>query len=88
MIYSIHRITIYQISDRLEDINRMHTDRKRTFAVLGALSGALYFMTSGLSVSLPEFLLGALLGLAMVLLALSLLPEETLQKLRKWKCRG
>ena len=41
---------------------------------------------------LPELVMGLVLGLALglavVLLILALLPEEILEKLRKWKRRG
>jgi len=66
----------------------MKTEKQRRFAVIGGLCGAAYLTLNNLLPSVPELLLGLLLGLGVVFLLLGLLPEETLRKLRKWKHRG
>ena len=63
-------------------------DQKRKFAVTGGLFGAAYLASNQLLPGLPDFLMGLILGLGMVFLVLSLLPEEALEKIRKWKHRG
>lgn len=63
-------------------------ERKQRFALLGGLFGAVYLAANHLLPSLPDMLMGAVLGLGLVFLVLSLLPEETLRRLRKWKRRG
>ena len=63
--------------------------RKRKFAMAGGLCGVIYLL--GRMEARPgvvEFLLGLVLGIGIVCLVLALLPEETLEKLRKWKRRG
>lgn len=64
----------------------MKTEKQRKFAAAGGLCGAFY-LVNGLW-NLPDFIMGIVLGVAIVLLALALLPEEALEKLRKWKRRG
>lgn len=68
----------------------MKTEKQRKCAIAGGLCGVAYLTTSFLD--LPELVkglvLGLALGLAVVLLILALLPEEILEKLRKWKRRG
>ncbi len=66
----------------------MKTAAQRRFAMMGGLFGAIYLILNDQLPSFPEFLLGLLLGLCLVLLVLGLLPEENWRKLRKWKHRG
>ena len=66
----------------------MRTERQKRFAVIGGLCGALYLAGNRLLPTLPEFLLGGLVGLALVFMVMGLLPVENWQKLRKWKRRG
>ena len=66
----------------------MKTEKQRLFALTGALCGAAYLTLNRLWPSLPDFLLGLLVGLALVLLIAGLLPEEYWRGLRKWKRRG
>ena len=64
-------------------------EKKRKFAMAGGLCGVLYLL--GQQVDWPgavDFLLGLVLGIGVLCLILSLLPEETLEKLREWKNRG
>ena len=60
------------------------SERQRKFAMLGGLFGLLYLL-SGV---LPDLLQGALLGAGIMFFVLSLLPEKTTRKMRKWKRRG
>lgn len=62
------------------------TERQRKFAMAGGLCGVIYLAND--LWNLPDLLMGVILGLAVVLLILALLPEETLEKLRKWMRRG
>lgn len=64
------------------------SERKRKFAMLGGLCGAVYLLANRLLPSLPEVLMGAALGLGIVFFILSLLPEKAAKKVRKWKRRG
>lgn len=64
----------------------MKTDMR--LAAVGGLCGAVYLALNHLLPSLPELLLGLLLGLGLVFLVLGLLPEEGRRRLRKWKRRG
>ncbi len=66
----------------------MKTAVQRRFALAGGLLGAAYLVLNDLLPSLPELLLGLLLGLGMVFLLLGLLPGEGWRRLRKWKRRG
>lgn len=66
----------------------MKTAAQRRFALAGGLLGAAYLVLNDLLPSLPELLLGLLLGLGMVFLLLGLLPGEGWRRLRKWKRRG
>ena len=66
----------------------MDTKQKRTFAVIGGLFGAAYLTANQLAPGIPDFLMGVILGLTIVVLVMGLLPEETLDKIRKWKRRG
>lgn len=64
----------------------MKTEKQRKFAIAGGLCGAFYLANE--LWNLPDFIMGLVLGLAILFLVLALLPEETLEKLRKWKRRG
>lgn len=64
----------------------MKTEKQRKFAIAGGLCGAFYLAND--LWNLPDLVMGAVLGVTVVLLILALLPEETLEKLRKWKRRG
>lgn len=66
----------------------MKTQNQRRFAIAGGLFGAIYLILNKALPSAPDFLLGLLLGLGMVLLILGLLPGESWRRLRKWKRRG
>ena len=66
----------------------MKTEKQRLLALIGALCGAAYLTFNRLWPSLPDFLLGVLVGLSLVLLIVGLLPAENWRKLRKWKRRG
>ena len=66
----------------------MRMEKQKWLALLGTLCGAAYLLLSNVMPSALEFLLGLLLGLALVCMVAGLLPEESWQKLRKWKRRG
>ena len=66
----------------------MKNGKQKRLAALGSLFGAAYLLLNNVMPSMPEFLLGLLLGVAMVCMIAGLLPEENWQKLRKWKRRG
>ena len=66
----------------------MKTKKQGLFALTGALCGAAYLTLNRLWSSLPDFLLGVLVGLSLVLLIVGLQPAESWRKLRKWKRRG
>ncbi len=64
-------------------------ERQRKFAMVGGLCGVIYLL--GQLEERPgivEFFLGLVLGGGMLCLIASLLPDGTLEKLRKWKRRG
>lgn len=61
---------------------------RRKLAAAGGLLGAAYLTVNRLLPTIPEFLLGLLLGLGIVFMVTGLLPEENWRKLRKWKHRG
>lgn len=63
-------------------------ERKRKFAMLGGLSGAIYLLANRVLPGVPELLLGVMLGLGIVFFVLALLPEKVARKVRKWKRRG
>ena len=64
------------------------TKRKKTLAAIGGLSGALFLTLNGTAPSTPELLLGLLAGLGIALTVVSMLPDQTLAKIRRWKGRG
>ena len=66
----------------------MENKKNRALTALGGLFGAAYLAANHLLPGLPDFLMGLILGLALVCLVMGLLPEETLAKIRKWKRRG
>ena len=66
----------------------MKMEKQRRLAAIGGLCGAAYLTLNRLWPSVPEFLLGLLLGLGLVCLLAGLLPEENWRKLRKCKRRG
>ena len=61
---------------------------QKRFAAAGGLCGAAYLTLNNLLPSLPDFLLGLLVGLALVFMVTGMLPEEKWRKLREWKRRG
>lgn len=61
------------------------SERQRKCALLGGMWGAAYLFTQGI---LPDFLLGAVLGVALIFFAAALLPDKAAKKVRKWKRRG
>ena len=63
-------------------------ERKRKFAMVGGLCGAVYLVANRLLPSLPEVLMGAVLGLGIVFFIAAMVPEKSAKKVRKWKRRG
>lgn len=63
-------------------------ERKRKFAMVGGLCGAVYLVANRLFPSLPEVLMGAVLGLGIVFFVAAMVPEKSAKKVRKWKRRG
>lgn len=63
-------------------------ERKRKYAMLGGLFGAVYLLANRVLPGIPELLLGAVLGVGIVFFVLALVPEKTARKVRKWKRRG
>ena len=62
-------------------------EKKRRLAGVGALCTALA-LSSGYIFTLPDFLDGFLIGSAIALMILSMLPNKTLEKLERWKRHG
>ncbi len=62
------------------------TKKQQKYAMAGGLCGAFYLAND--LWNLPDFIMGIVLGAAALLLALALLPEKSLEKLRKWKHCG
>ena len=60
-------------------------EKQRKYALLGGLCGLAYLVTNGI---LSDFLLGVLLGAAVLCFVAALLPEKQAKKMRKWKRRG
>lgn len=59
--------------------------RQRKCAMLGGLWGLAYLFVQGI---LPDFVLGAVLGVALIFFMAALLPDKTAKRIRKWKRRG
>lgn len=66
----------------------MRNGRQRHLAAVGGLCGAAYLTFNNVLPSVPDFLLGVLVGLALVFMVTGMLPEENWRKLREWKRRG
>ena len=66
----------------------MRMSKQRRFAAVGCLFGAAYLVLNRAVPTVPELLLGLLLGLALALMIVGLLPGESWRKLGKWKRRG
>ena len=66
----------------------MKMEKQKLLAAVGCLCGAAYLTLNHLLPSLPDFLLGLLLGLGLTLMVTGMLPAEGWRKLRKWKRRG
>lgn len=60
---------------------------ERRLLGVAALLAALVFSNSHLF-ELPDFLAGFLVGLSIVLMVLLMLPNKTLEKLKRWKRHG
>ena len=58
---------------------------KKKFAAAGGLLGLLYLAANNLLPGIPEFLMGFVLGIAMVFLLASLLPDTAMVRIRDWK---
>jgi len=63
-------------------------EKQRKFAMLGGTFGVIYLMARNLLPSLPDVLMGVILGLGILFFVMALLPEKTRKKIRKWKRRG
>ena len=66
----------------------MKMEKRRRFAAVGGLCGAAYLVSNGPLLTAPDLLLGLLLGLGLAFMTMGLLPEEAVNRLRKWKRRG
>lgn len=62
--------------------------KRQLLALCGGMCGAAYLTAEGVFPNISDFLAGGLLGLAMTLFILALLPETARQKLKRWKGRG
>ena len=62
-------------------------EKKRRLLGIVALLSALLFSNSHLF-QLPDFLAGFLVGFSIVLMILLMLPDQTLEKLKRWKRHG
>ena len=58
---------------------------KKKFAAVGGLLGLLYLAANNLLPGIPDFLMGFVLGIAMVFLLASLLPDAAVVRIRDWK---
>lgn len=58
---------------------------KKKFAVAGGLLGLLYLAANNVLPGIPDFLMGFVLGIAMVFLLASLLPDAAMVRIRSWK---
>lgn len=59
--------------------------RQRKCAMLGGLWGLAYLFSQN---ALPDFIQGAVLGVAIIFFMAALLPDKTAKRIRKWKRRG
>lgn len=66
----------------------MRNERRTWLAAAGGICGAAYLAANQLVPSIPDILMGLLLGLGAVLMMIGLLPEEARKRLRKWQRRG
>ena len=62
-------------------------EKKRHLLGVIALFSALVF-SNGHLFQLPDFLAGFLVGFSIVLMILLMLPDQTLEKLKRWKRHG
>lgn len=62
--------------------------KRQLLALCGGMCGTAYLAANGILPNVSDFFTGALLGLALTLIIMSLLPETARRKLRKWKGRG
>ena len=62
-------------------------EKKRRLLGIVALLSALLF-SNGHLFQLPDFLVGFLVGFSIVLMILLMLPDQTLEKLKRWKRHG
>jgi len=62
-------------------------ERKRRFAGVGAMFTAL-ILSNGHIITLPDFVAGFLVGMAIVCMILSMLPDKTFETLKRWKRHG
>lgn len=62
-------------------------ENKRRLLGVAALFSAVVF-SHGHLFQLPDFLAGFLVGLSLVLMILLMLPDKTLEKLKRWKRHG
>ena len=60
---------------------------KRRLRGIAALFVALT-LSNGHIIALPDFMAGFLVGAAIVFMMLSMLPDKTLEKLKRWKHHG
>lgn len=60
---------------------------REKFAAIGGLFGTACLLSLYLPPGLPDFLIGLILGLALIAITMSLLPEGAPERLRKWKRR-
>lgn len=61
------------------------SEQQRKYALFGGLFGLLYLLGGSV---LPDFLMGALLGLGILCFVLALMPGKARKRIRKWKRRG
>lgn len=63
----------------------MMNPARKKFAAIGALTGVLYLVANNTLPGIPDFLMGFVLGIAIVFLLASLLPEAATARIRAWK---
>lgn len=61
--------------------------KRKRIAAAGALCGGVLIIDSAVC-PLPDFLKGLLVGMAIALLVLNMLPEKVLERLKEWKRHG